>query len=122
MTQPENPGDRPTLSIWALAVERDLGLASRVGRPWLIPGVGRTVMRVAGMLGSQRCNHPHLLMGWLLYGCPWGRGVRPAPAAEAGSGPSGNVTGLLCLPDPTLGLEGKRINVKTNKEGEFPEV
>ena len=123
MTQPENPGDHPALSIWALAVERDLGLASRVGRPWLIPGVGRTVVSVAGMLGGQRCNHPHLLMGWLLYGCPWGRGVRLAPAAEAGPESSGNVTGLLCLPDPTLGLEGKRIkvNVKTNKEGEFPE-
>ncbi|MBV95463.1 Syntaxin-1A, partial [Eschrichtius robustus] len=52
MTQPENPGDHPALSIWALAVERDLGLASRVGRPWLIPGVGRTVVSVAGMLGG----------------------------------------------------------------------
>lgn len=53
---PRIPGARPTLSSLALAV-RGLGLACRASQPWLTPGVRRTVMSVAGMLGSQRCNY-----------------------------------------------------------------
>lgn len=59
-----------------------------------------------------------------MYGCSWGprAGLHLSLRPKAGPEPSGNMTGLLRLPDPTLSLEGKRIkvSVKTDKEREVP--